>query len=437
LQGPKAAETLTGLVTNDVLGLADGQGQYAAVLTPKGKIIADVTIYRVTDGLVIDVPPRAAAGFGETIKKYVNPRVVPYTDETGATCDVGAYGVRAAAIVAQAVGLTADALAALPPHGHLVAAGGIVSRVPTLGLDGFAVIAPADERDALWLVHERVLYGAGDRGAHSLSRACESASARAAHERRCAAAGDGAGRSCRQSCRRCALDRAVAAARRDCAGHASARGGGWGDDPCWRSAGDGDGAALSGRVRTALKEWSVLVDAMGRGELVAMVRKGGIREQRSGFAVRHEQFLLYPTYFHEKPAELAERFVPTLSGVVPPQEGIVRFRYVADVAAMWWVTDLDRLRAIESEVGLTWAAVESRFHYRNNPGVHVIALRVRELPGIVDVPDVPRYRGCVSWVALDHPLDVSNATPVLGETTLVERVDRLAAALGINNEAPR
>src|SRR5271154_411634 len=131
LQGPKAAETLTGLVTNDVMALAPGQGQYAAVLTPKGKIIADVTIYRVADGLVIDVPSRAAAGFGDTIRKYVNPRVAAYTDESLTTCDVGAYGVRAAAIVAAATGLGAEALAALPAHGHLPGAGGIVVRVPT------------------------------------------------------------------------------------------------------------------------------------------------------------------------------------------------------------------------------------------------------------------------------------------------------------------
>jgi folate-binding protein YgfZ len=48
------------------------------------------------------------------------------------------------------VGLAPDALAALPPHGHLVAADGIVTRVPTLGLDGFAVMAPAADRDGIW-----------------------------------------------------------------------------------------------------------------------------------------------------------------------------------------------------------------------------------------------------------------------------------------------
>jgi hypothetical protein len=182
-------------------------------------------------------------------------------------------------------------------------------------------------------------------------------------------------------------------------------------------------------VRIALKEWQVLVDAMGRGDLIAMVRKGGIREQRAGFSVRHERFLLYPTYFHEKPAELAPRFIPSLGNSEEPH-GTVRFRYVADVAGLWWVTDLDRLRAIESHVGLTWSAIESRFNYRNNPGVHVVALKLSELPAQVDVEDKPRYRGCVSWVSLDHPIDVTDARPVLASDALDARVEALTALLG-------
>jgi hypothetical protein len=167
-----------------------------------------------------------------------------------------------------------------------------------------------------------------------------------------------------------------------------------------------------------------------------MVRKGGIREQRAGFAVRHEQFLLYPTYFHEKPQELAPRFIPDLP-TTDPAPGMVHFRYIADVAGLWWVTDLDRLRAIEPHVGLTWSAIESRFHYRNNPGVHVIALKVAELPHQADVIDAPRYRGCVSWVSLDHPLEVTDAKPVISTTALEARVATLADALGIKNEAPQ
>ena len=188
--------------------------------------------------------------------------------------------------------------------------------------------------------------------------------------------------------------------------------------------------------RTAVKEWAVLVDAMARGDVVAMVRKGGIREQRAGFQVRHDRFLLYPTYFHEKAAEVAPRFVPTLDAAHArrPPEGIVRLEYVADVAAVWTVSDLDRLRAIEGEHGLAWSAVESRFHYRNRPGVQVVAVRLSRLRGPVDVPEERRYAGCVSWVELSADVPVTGALPVVQEPEFGRRLAALAEALGASDE---
>jgi hypothetical protein len=188
--------------------------------------------------------------------------------------------------------------------------------------------------------------------------------------------------------------------------------------------------------RTALKEWAVLCDAMARGDIIAMVRKGGIREQRAGFAVRHARFVLYPTFFHEREGELAPRFRDTLvtshKGQRAPsgQRGIVRLSLVADVAAVWHVRDLDALRAIESEHGLTWEAVESRFNYRGVPGVQVIAARVSRLPTAVELPEARRYAGCVSWVELDSDVDVSAASPVMDPAIFDARVERMRAAHG-------
>jgi hypothetical protein len=184
--------------------------------------------------------------------------------------------------------------------------------------------------------------------------------------------------------------------------------------------------------RTALKEWAVLVDAMARGEIVAMVRKGGIREQRAGFAVRHDRFLLYPTFFHEKAGEMAPRLVPTLEAAHArrPPEGVVRLEQLASVAAVWRVTELERLRAIEGEHGLSWGAVESRFHYRGRPEVQVVAVRVAGLPTPVAVPEARRYAGCVSWVELDHDVRVDRSAPVLSDEAFARRLDALTAALG-------
>ena len=184
--------------------------------------------------------------------------------------------------------------------------------------------------------------------------------------------------------------------------------------------------------RTALKEWAVLVDAMARGEILAMVRKGGIREQRAGFAVRHDRFLFYPTYFHEKANELASRFVGRLpaSHGSRPENGTIRVEYVADVVGVWLVTELERLRDVSEEHGLAWSAVESRFHYKNKPGVQVVAVRVSRLPSPLIVPEIRRYAGCVSWVELDEAIDVSNVEPVLDDASVMMRLARLANALG-------
>jgi hypothetical protein len=184
--------------------------------------------------------------------------------------------------------------------------------------------------------------------------------------------------------------------------------------------------------RTALKEWAVLVEAMARGDIVAMVRKGGIREQRAGFSVRHDRFLLYPTFFHEKAAEMAPRLVDTLEAVHArrPPEGAIRIEYVADVAAVWSVSELPRLDRIADEHGLSWGAVESRFHYKNRPGVQVVAARVRRLDAPVELPEIRRYAGCVSWVELDGGVNVAGAAAVLPDEAFRRRIEGLRAALG-------
>lgn len=191
-------------------------------------------------------------------------------------------------------------------------------------------------------------------------------------------------------------------------------------------------------LRTALKEWAVLERAMGEGRIIAMVRKGGIRERRPGFVVRHDRFVLYPTYFHEKEAELADRFRPMLaaSDSRRPREGQIRIELVCEVAGLWKVDDLSRLAAIAGEHGLAPGAVASRFHYRNDPGVQVVAVRVSRLRSPVEIPEVRRYLGCVSWVELDDGIDIDEATPVVGDAEFSSRIEAIERSLGPASSAP-
>src|SRR4030095_7390721 len=87
------------------------------------------------------------------------------------------------------------------------------------------------------------------------------------------------------------------------------------------------------------KEWTLVCDALGRGAQSLIIRKGGIAEGRAGFRFQHDEFLLFPTLFHEQVAKLKlPEDTPLPSR---PQEGQIEILYQARVEWTQDVTDLD------------------------------------------------------------------------------------------------
>lgn len=152
--GEKATEMVAGLVTNDVAGLIPGQGCYAAALTARGKIVADVRVFIDEGSVLIDAPPRAASAWEAMVKKFINPRLAPYVDESAVLRDLGIFGATARHVVATLTGVQAPALAALAPYAHVtVEMDGhkvLVTRSPDLGVEGFELIVPAEQFGGLW-----------------------------------------------------------------------------------------------------------------------------------------------------------------------------------------------------------------------------------------------------------------------------------------------
>jgi len=148
LEGPKAAEVMSGLVTNDVTRLAPGEGQYAAALTPKGKIIADVRVFRVDDGVLADVPAAAAEGWLAMIRKYVNPRFVTYRDESAGSRDLSVFGPQSEAVIALAAEIPGESLGLDAPYRHrelsIAGSRAMVARIPDAGVLGFAIFCAAE-----------------------------------------------------------------------------------------------------------------------------------------------------------------------------------------------------------------------------------------------------------------------------------------------------
>src|SRR3954462_9185788 len=140
ISGPKAAELVTGMVTNDVSSLQPGDGQYAAALTAKGKIVADLRIFALEDALLVDTSAAAAPGWKEMVRKYINPRMAPYHDVTSEISDFGVFGRSARSLVSRVLDVDDKELAALAPYGNIqrpfADATVIIARVPEMDLDG-------------------------------------------------------------------------------------------------------------------------------------------------------------------------------------------------------------------------------------------------------------------------------------------------------------
>ena len=152
--GEKARETLTGLVTNDVLSLEAGHGQFAAALTPKGKVISEVRIEALAaDRLLVDVPVRAADGWWAMLRKFVNPRLVQWRDITATWRHLTLSGPEARGIIGRVTGVATEVLDALTPYGVRVisidGAEAFLSRSPELGIETWDIWIAIEGADAL------------------------------------------------------------------------------------------------------------------------------------------------------------------------------------------------------------------------------------------------------------------------------------------------
>lgn len=147
------------------------------------------------------------------------------------------------------------------------------------------------------------------------------------------------------------------------------------------------------------KEWALVCDALGSGRQSVIIRKGGIAEGRDGFAFRHREFFLFPTFFHEQlnRVRLASPKLPA------PLFGEVEIRYSARVDSARLLTRWGDVRALVPLHILAESVVRERFEYDATPGVHVAFVEVFRLDPVWRFPDARAYGGCRSWVELPEP----------------------------------
>jgi hypothetical protein len=175
------------------------------------------------------------------------------------------------------------------------------------------------------------------------------------------------------------------------------------------------------------KEWTLICDALGRGEQSIILRKGGIAEGRAGFRFQHDDFLLFPTLFHEQVSKLklpSDTPLPARG-----EDGIIEIQYRVTVEWAQDITDLEVAHRLAPFHLWRDEIIDERFRYDEKQGVSLAFVRAHKLSQPFTFPDEPKYGGCRSWVTLpDLPSSITTS-PVLGHDEHRQREAQIRAAL--------
>ncbi|MEA2414134.1 MAG: hypothetical protein QOI58_791 [Thermoanaerobaculia bacterium] len=163
---------------------------------------------------------------------------------------------------------------------------------------------------------------------------------------------------------------------------------------------------------TALKEWASVIEALGRGEQIVLIRKGGLADE--SFGVEAQRFYLFPTNYHD-------------AGSTEPSH--VRITHWAEAVKTWQIKDAAMLPSLEALTILDDAAIETRYRFRPDQAINVIAVRAYRLVNPVDVVMKSEYSGCRSWVSVDEEIDIDGSVAALSEEALDAQINAIDITL--------
>ncbi len=148
--GADRSRFLHGQVTNVVKDLAPGQGCYAALVSAKGKLVADLFVHCLPDELLLDLEPGLTQRVQARLEQYVIADDVQFVDVAGHYAHLAVLGPGAPAVM-QNAGLN---LTHLPAAGGSVVTGSehgdlVCAHQPRGAATGFDLFVPRAAARAL------------------------------------------------------------------------------------------------------------------------------------------------------------------------------------------------------------------------------------------------------------------------------------------------
>ena len=110
LTGEDRAKYLHRIISNHVEGLGIGEGNYATILTNRGKLIADMRVYVLEEEITIETNAETTQILALELDKYLIADDVVIEDVTDRTGMIGVHGPKSADFMRNAFGIDVDGL---------------------------------------------------------------------------------------------------------------------------------------------------------------------------------------------------------------------------------------------------------------------------------------------------------------------------------------
>ncbi len=163
-------------------------------------------------------------------------------------------------------------------------------------------------------------------------------------------------------------------------------------------------------MKYALKEWSTTIEALGKGQIIAIWRKGEGR----GFNIEQKQFVLFPTGTHQNFNKIKQEWWSLHDEKASPnKDNQIKVNYWAEVEEAIEVHEFEQLLSISNELINTNEHLFSSWNLYPDHKGKVLLLRVYKLSNPILVPYSQEYAGCKSWIELKIDIPKIGGIPIL------------------------
>jgi folate-binding protein YgfZ len=146
LEGADVGDFLQALVSNDVMRVPPGGGMHATYLTPNGRMLADLEVYRRPDAWLLGLAAERATRIAERLDQSIFSEDVRVTDVTQALAEIVVVGGDASLRVTDALSVASAELDRLGELGQIDCADGFITRAGGSKLPMFTMVVPVARR---------------------------------------------------------------------------------------------------------------------------------------------------------------------------------------------------------------------------------------------------------------------------------------------------